>query len=57
VLSSATLEKGMEIVINAMGIDSHVSKRGEQDGYSYFGCKKNVKKSRTDLNSEHTTQV
>lgn len=31
-----------------MGIESEESKRGDQDGYTYFGCKKNIRKQEGD---------
>lgn len=45
ILSSATLQKGQQIILNAMGIESEESKRQDPDGYTYFGCKKNIRKN------------
>ena len=57
-VSSATLLKGMRIVINGFGLVSHTSFRGANDGITYFGRKKNVKKTNnSDHNHESTTKV
>lgn len=48
----------MKIVINAFGLESHSSFRGAQDGVTYFGRKKNIKKvNNTDHDHESTTKV
>jgi hypothetical protein len=44
VLSSAYLEKGEVIVINALGLEAGVSLRRAYDGFTYFGCKKSIKR-------------
>ena len=44
VISSAFLEKGDIVVINALGLENFESKRGNLDGFTYFGCKKSIKK-------------
>ena len=57
-MSSATLQKGMKIILNALGLMSHTSKRGCSDGITFFGRKKNIKKVNNDPNStESTTSV
>jgi hypothetical protein len=57
-MSSATLQKGMKIVLNALGLVSHNSMRGVNEGITYFGRKKNIKKANGDPNStESTTKV
>jgi hypothetical protein len=43
-LSSAFLEKGEVLVINATGLDNDKSFRKANDGFTYFGCKKSIKK-------------
>jgi hypothetical protein len=51
VISSATLEKGMRVVIGPCGLESPlVSQRegGQSDGITYFGRKKSVKKDAND---------
>lgn len=48
----------MKIVINPLGLSSHSSYRGAQDGTTYFGRKKNIKKvNNTDHDHESTTKV
>ena len=42
-LSSAYLEKGEILHINALGLDQGLSLRKAQDGFTYFGCKKSIK--------------
>lgn len=44
-LSSAYLEKGEILVINAMGLEDDKSFRKANDGFTYFGCKKSIKKA------------
>lgn len=44
-LSSAYLEKGEVLIINAMGLEEEKSLRKAGDGFTYFGCKKSIKKS------------
>jgi len=44
VLSSAYLEKGEVLLINSLGLDDGKSKRKIFDGFTYFGCKKSIKK-------------
>ena len=44
-LSSAFLEKGEIISINPVGLEGDRSLRKAFDGFSYFGCKKSIKKS------------
>jgi len=44
VLSSAFLEKGEILIINPLGLDGGKSLRTIQDGFTYFGCKKSIKK-------------
>lgn len=44
VLSSAFLEKGEILLINALGLENIKTKRGAKDGFTYFGCKKSIKK-------------
>lgn len=55
-MSSATLQKGLKIVINAAGLVSHTSKRNMIDGFVYFGRKKAIKKGTHDPNAETTAQ-
>jgi hypothetical protein len=43
-LSSAYLEKGEVLTINALGLENGMSLRQAGDGYTYFGCKKSIKK-------------
>lgn len=45
VLSSAFLEKGEVLVINALGLEGDKSKREAHDGFTYFGCKKSIKRA------------
>jgi len=40
VVSSAYLAKGALLSIDACGVEG--SRRGQKDGFTYFGCKKNV---------------
>lgn len=47
-MSSATLQKGMKIIINALGLISHAPYRGANDGITYFGRKKSIKKVNAD---------
>lgn len=48
----------MKIVINAIGLISHSSLRAGDDGVTYFGRKKNIKKvNNSDHNHESTTIV
>jgi len=42
-LSSAYLEKGLIININTLGLEEN-SLRKVEDGFTYFGCKKSIKK-------------
>lgn len=44
-LSSAYLEKGEVLIINALGLEEDKSLRKAGDGFTYFGCKKSIKKS------------
>lgn len=55
-MSSATLQKGMKVDINACGIASQTSKRGIIDGIVYFGRKTSIKKGSVDPNAETTNQ-
>lgn len=43
ILSSASLAKESIIQINALGLMNGQSLRSAQDGYTFFGCKKNIK--------------
>lgn len=43
-MSSASLEKGEVLIINTMGLELNKSERKALDGFTYFGCKKSVKK-------------
>lgn len=45
VLSSAFLEKGEILLINPLGLEGDLSFRKAYDGFTYFGCKKSIKKS------------
>ncbi len=56
-MSSATLTKGLKIVINAIGLTSHSSFRDQSDGVTYFGRKKCIKHPTNDPDSETTTKV
>ena len=57
VVSSATLQKNMKIVINAQGLANFPALRGAQDGYTFFGRKKNIKKvNNVDHDHESTTK-
>jgi hypothetical protein len=52
VLSSAYLEKGEILMINALGLEDDVSLRETpQDGFTYFGCKKSINKLRPPIRS------
>jgi hypothetical protein len=42
VISSAFMDKGGKLYINAMGLEGDVSQRDAKDGYTYFGCKKSI---------------
>ena len=44
VLSSAFLDKGEVIYINPLGLENKKSLRAAEDGFTYFGCKKSIKK-------------
>lgn len=61
VISSATLEKGLKIVIGPCGLEgAHHSFRdgGQQDGITFFGRKKSIKKVANMTQSvENTTMV
>lgn len=48
-MSSAFLEKGETLLINALGLELPKSKRTIQDGFTYFGCKKSIKKLSTSI--------
>lgn len=50
-MSSAYLEKGEVLTVNALGLEGGITKRAVQDGYTYFGCKKSVKR----LTKENTS--
>lgn len=56
-MSSATLQKGMKLVINPLGLISHSSLRGVIDGVTFFGRKKCIKKGTNDPNAETTNKV
>lgn len=56
VMSSATLQKNLKIVISAVGLTSHVSKRGVIDGIVFFGRKKSAKIGLNDPNAETTSK-
>jgi hypothetical protein len=43
-LSSAFLEKGETLIIDPLGLVGGRSKRKDQDGFTYFGCKGSIKK-------------
>lgn len=43
-MSSAFLEKGEMLLINAIGLENERSLRKGFDGFTYFGCKKSIKK-------------
>jgi len=45
VLSSAYLDKGEVLLINSLGLEGSKSKRMQKDGFTYFGCKKSIKKA------------
>jgi hypothetical protein len=38
------LEKGEILTINALGLENGIALRQAADGYTYFGCKKSIKK-------------
>jgi hypothetical protein len=38
------LEKGEVLVINPLGLEQELSLRKAGDGFTYFGCKKSVKR-------------
>jgi hypothetical protein len=38
------LEKGEILTINALGLENGIALRQASDGYTYFGCKKSIKK-------------
>jgi hypothetical protein len=44
VLSSAFLEKGEVLTINVLGLEGDKAKRQAFDGFTYFGCKKSIKR-------------
>lgn len=43
-------------MINPLGLQSHQTQRNGEDGITYFGRKKYVKKNNNDMNAESTTQ-
>jgi hypothetical protein len=43
-LSSAFLEKGEVLTINVLGLEGEKSKRQALDGFTYFGCKKSIRR-------------
>jgi hypothetical protein len=43
-LSSAFLEKGEVLILNSIGLEESKSLRKARDGFTYFGCKKSIKK-------------
>ena len=47
----------MKILINPLGLVSHTSLRDAQDGFTYFGRKKNVKKPVQDQGQEENVEV
>lgn len=48
----------MNIIINAQGLVNHTAFRGSQDGFTYFGRKKNIKRvNNQDHDHEKTTIV
>ena len=46
----------MKIVINALGLVSHTTLRGYNDGVTYFGRKKSIKNGTNDPNAETTAK-
>jgi len=57
VLSSAYLEKGEILTINALGLEHGMSLRQSFDGYTFFGCKKSIKKMKNFSSSSPQTQL
>ena len=45
-MSSAFLEKGETLIINALGLEGGKSFRNAEDGFTYFGCKKGIYKNK-----------
>ena len=60
-MSSATLEKGMRVIIGPCGLEGPVQSQREgaaADGVTYFGRKKSIKKNANDPSQiESTTTV
>jgi hypothetical protein len=57
-VSSATLEKGLKIIIGPWGLEApYQSMRdgGQGDGFVYFGRKKSIKKLANDPSQIETT--
>lgn len=45
-MSSAFLEKGETLILNTLGLEGERSFRKAFDGFTYFGCKKAIKKGK-----------
>ena len=54
-MSSAFLEKGEVLIINALGLEEDKSMRKASDGFTYFGCKKSIKKIANKSNTGKLT--
>jgi hypothetical protein len=50
-LSSAYLEKGETLIISTLGLEGEKSLRKTNDGFTYFGCKKSIKKNNSNFSS------
>ncbi|CDW75623.1 UNKNOWN [Stylonychia lemnae] len=57
VLSSAFLEKGEVLYLNPLGLEENRSLRKVSDGFTYFGCKKAIRKTPKVINSQNQIKV